>query len=78
MRTRPLFLAGTALALAGLLAACANSTSTAPGVSASSAAAGPSSAAGMMTAGMGSADDIAFSQLMISPLRNADTNSTTK
>ena len=65
MRTRPLFLAGTALALAGLLAACGSSTSTAPGVSASSASAGSSSAAGMMAAGMGSADDIAFSQLMI-------------
>lgn len=61
MRARTLILAGTAVALVGLLAGCGSSASTEPTPSGSPAAA----SAGMVDAGAGSADDIAFAQLMI-------------
>ncbi|MDI1290344.1 MAG: DUF305 domain-containing protein, partial [bacterium] len=64
MRTRPLILAGSAVALVGLLAACSTTTVNIP-TPAASATSAASSNAGMMNAGMGSTDDIAFAQLMI-------------
>lgn len=64
MRARALVLAGTAAALVGLVAACGTTTSTAPG-SASPVAASVPASAGMMNAGEGSVDDVAFAQLMI-------------
>lgn len=64
MRTRPLILAGSAVALVGLLAACSTTTVNVP-TPAASATSAASSNTGMMNAGMGSTDDIAFAQLMI-------------
>ena len=65
MRARPLILTGSVVALVGLLAACGTSTSSAPTTTGSAAAATASVGGGMMNAGMGSTDDIAFAQLMI-------------
>lgn len=61
MRIRPLIVAGVAVALTGLLAACGTSASSPTTTAGSPAAAGVE----MMDAGMGSTDDITFAQLMI-------------
>lgn len=64
MRTKPLILAGTGIALAALLAACGSTTtSTSTPATPSSAASAAASASGATTAG--STADISFAQLMI-------------